>query len=162
MNLIQMYTAGFTSLARRGSDYSWLQRTVLRASHPVSIVFYIIGWTWGIFYLWHQNWILALIAVVMARAFGMIAARHAHLQEMANTTLGRLALLHLQPLNLAIQGIGAVVLITAVWMHSTELVLVGVSLIAAGHAFGWSNVHPSLALDWGPKKFYSDPGPFGS
>jgi len=145
MNLIHVYTAGSTLQAGESSHDSWLQRMVLRAAHPVSIVFSIIGWTWGVFYLWRHDWVMALIAVVLARA-------SVHLQEVADTILGRLALLHLQPFNLTIQVIGTVVLITGVWMHGTELILGGISLITVGHAFGWSHVHPGLALEESLKK----------
>ena len=63
MNLIHVYTAGSTLQAGESSHDSWLQRMVLRAAHPVSIVFSIIGWTWGVFYLWRHDWVMALIAV---------------------------------------------------------------------------------------------------
>jgi hypothetical protein len=140
-----VHTGGLVTMSRT-KEFSMMQRMALRAAHPVSIIFYFVGAMWSIFYLWNQNWVFALAIFVAARALGFAAVRHTHLQEMSETLLGKMALLHLHPANLAVQFIGAIVCLAGVWMHTTETILGGASLIAAGHAFGWSKVNSSLDL----------------
>ena len=110
------------------------------------MIFYFISWSWGIFYLWNHQWLLALLVVLVGRTMGYLSVRHAHIEAMANTTLGKIAKLHANPFNLTTQLLGGVVCLVGVWMHATEMILSGVSLIGLGHLVGWSKVDASFDL----------------
>ena len=63
---------------------------------------------------------------------------------MAQTTLGKLALIHFHPFNLGLQILGLLPLIYGLWMHVPEAILIGVSLIIVGHFYGWSQLNDNF------------------
>lgn len=73
-------------------------------------------------------------------ALGLISVWNADPEKMAETTLGKIALLHLHPFNLITQSIGLVPLVYGIWIHSVETILAGLSLVLLGHIVGWSKV----------------------
>lgn len=145
MGNVQIQTGGYAKPAA-AQGLTLIERILIRGSHPVSMIFYLVSWTWGVFFFWNQQWPLALTVVLVGRIFGYLAVRHAHVDAMADTTLGKIAILHAHPFNLITQTIGAVVCLTGVWMHTTETILSGISVIALGHIVGWAKVHESLDL----------------
>jgi len=64
----------------------------------------------------------------------------------ATSWLGRVALLHLHPINVTLQSIGAVALIYGLWSHEAQTILAGGSLIFLGHCWGWRDVDERLEL----------------
>ncbi len=145
MGTVQIHTGPFAK-SSEAQDYSVLERILIRGSHPVSMFFYLVSWTWGIFFLWNHQWPLALAVVVIGRLFGHFSVRHADVAGMAKTTLGKIAILHANAFNFSTQTIGAVILLTGIWMHSTETILSAISIIALGHMVGWAKVNESLDL----------------
>ncbi|MEN9835360.1 MAG: hypothetical protein RL011_1553 [Pseudomonadota bacterium] len=145
MGNIQIQTGGYAKPAEV-HEFSLIERLLVRGSHPVSMVFYLVSWTWGIFFLWNHQWPLALAMVFVGRVLGHFLVNHADVAAMAETTLGKIAILHAHPFNLVTQFIGAVICLTGVWMHTTETILSGVTFIALGHMAGWAKVNQSLDL----------------
>lgn len=133
------YTEQITSVSAQ-SPMSWMQRLILRRSHPRSLFINSAGFIWFIYYFWQHNWQMAIVAVVVARIFGYLSVMDADAQALSETKLGKIALLHLHPMNLLIQVLGFAFLLYGVWLHSVELTLGGTSAVLIGHVFGWSKV----------------------
>ena len=124
--------------------FNGLERLVLRVVHPSFMVVYIIGGFWAILGLWRHDWLMVVGALVISRVIGFTLVRRVDIDAMAETILGRIALLHLNPLNLTLQVIGVFIAAFGVWQHRTETILGGLSLLTLGHGMGWSNVHPAF------------------
>lgn len=144
-NVAIQHTRGFGGISER-SNFSFLERVILRRSHPVSIIFDVIGLIWMTYFLWQNNWRYALAAIVAERIVAVSTVWRIDFDALAATTLGKLGLLHLHPFNLIIQIIGTAGTIWALWNHSTLYILAGLSLIILGHSFGWSQVNPIFSL----------------
>lgn len=144
MTSTTMSSGADVELGRHGTRA--LQRYVLQRSHPTSIVLDSTALMWGVYLLWQHNWQAALLIVVIARLLAYAATRNVDREALSRTMLGRIAVLHLHPVNLAMQTIGAIVGLVGVWNHSTLTILSGISLVLVGHAFGWEDVHRSLRI----------------
>lgn len=118
--------------------FSFLERFILRKFHPRKIFFDFIGLTWSVYFLWNHQWPLALAASMLSGSIGLISVWNVDLDKMAQTPLGRMAMLHLNPANIAIQSAGVVAGVLGIWSHSTVIMMLALSIILAGHVFGWS------------------------
>ena len=127
-----------------GEKFNALERYVLRRAHPFMLMFDIVGVMWSTYYLWLGEWRIALGIIIVERLICMSFLNTVNYRSMADTLLGRIALLHLHPVNLAIQGAGIVFTVWSIWMHSTQGILGGLTAIILGHAFGWSKVDDRL------------------
>lgn len=137
-----------TDIERAG--FSWLERMALKRLHPVSIFIDVVAWIWGVYLLAMHNWSAALTIIILARLAALIVVRGLDLQSMADTTLGKIALLHLHPVNMIMQIVGALALLWGVWIQMTVTILTGISLIFLGHVFGWSKVDSRYSLQAPP------------
>ena len=143
MSTTSLYVSSVSTTSERQS-FNVLERLVLRVAHPRYMVFYAIGSLWAILGLWRHDWTIVVGALVISRVFGFIAVKDVSPQAMADTLLGKIALLHLQPVNLAVQTVGVLIACFGVWQHRTETILGGLSLLALGHGLGWAKVHPAF------------------
>lgn len=137
--------AGF-DMSYNEKEFSWPQRLALRRSHPISIFIDLVAWTWFVYFLWNRNWQAALVTVVAARLLALSLVRGLNFRDMAETGLGKLALLHLHPVNLSVQLIGFFIFLFGIWNRTSESILFGVSVVLFGHLFGWSKVDRRFAL----------------
>ncbi len=117
---------------------SRLQIWALKSFHPRALFIEAAGAIWAFYLLWYHDWMLALAVVVAYRASGLASVWNSDPYSLAETGMGKLALLHLHPINLTVQLVGTLPLLVGVWQHSTELMMAGVSIILLGHIFGWS------------------------
>lgn len=124
--------------------YNFLQRFALRRAHPRRIFFDMAALPWEIYYLWQGQWGVALTLLVMSSVVSMIAASDAEYEKIADTTWGKIALLHLRPSNVFFQLSGLVFLVSGLITHNTQSLLIGASLVFIGHMSGWGIVHPAL------------------
>jgi hypothetical protein len=67
-----------------------------------------------------------------------------HEEQLAQTTLGKISLLHLHPMNVLLQSIGFAVLLCSFWIHSAMYVLLAISVILIRHIWGWHRVNEAL------------------
>ena len=146
MKTLTIPTSTASGSAPVTTGYSLMERMVLRRAHPISIMLGAAGAVLAVTFLWQQNWLYALISIIAARLAAYLVLRNANLPALAETPLGKIGLLHLHPVNLTIQSIGAVVAIYGLWTHSTEAISGGLAIIFAGHLFGWSKVDPRFGL----------------
>lgn len=123
---------------------TFFERSVVRSGHPRRIVVGVITLMWVLYSLWFHLWAWAAVALVVGAAVGALATRGMLVDELAQTVLGKILLLHLHPVNVALQSFGFAVLLYSFWMHSTVLMLLAISLILLGHMFGWHKVNQAL------------------
>jgi hypothetical protein len=125
--------------------FNWLEKYALKRFHPRAIFIDAIGFIWFMYYFWNHNWQMALGAALIGRLLSQLSVMDTNAQRMSETALGKIALLHLHPINLISQLVGVVVLLFGVWQQSPELSLGGTSMILLGHTYGWSKVDPRFA-----------------
>lgn len=138
-------TTGFGRVSEH-SEFTFFERMILRRFHPISLFFDMTGLIWVTYFLWQNQWQNALIVIVAERLLATSIVWRIDLKAMAETSLGKLGLLHLHPINLMVQIVGAAGTVWALWTHSTLYILAGLSVIILGHTFGWSEVNPSFSL----------------
>jgi hypothetical protein len=131
------------------SQYSMFERYILARTHPASLFLGSAGLIWEVYFLWSGNWMAALAILISERIVSTLIGWRSNPQAVAETTLGKIAILHLHPVNLVVQLCGLVVSVAGVWLHETQLILGGVSLILVGHVFGWGRVDYRFSLDQG-------------
>lgn len=126
-------------------DFSWMQRLILRRFHPRSIFIDSVGLVWFTYYFWNHDWKMALGSAIVARVVALVSVMNINTDLFAESILGKIGLLHLNPLNLVTQLAGTAILLYGIWIHSVEMILAGLSVILLGHIFGWANVDSKLA-----------------
>lgn len=145
MNSLEVSERELKVVPRR-EVFSFVERYMLRKFHPRKIFFDMIGSIWAVYFLWNHEWQKALAAAVILSSAGLFSVWNADFRKLAQTPLGRLALLHLRPANFAIQMAGAVLGLYGIWIHSTEVILISLSVILAGHLSGWAKFDSRFAL----------------
>jgi len=128
------------------TEFNLLQKWVLLRSHPRRIFLDVAAVMWEAYFLWNQNWRAALSIFVAMNTVGLILGRRTNYEELSKTTLGKIALLHLQPVNFLVQVAGAILTVTGLWGQDTLTILTGLTLVYVGHFYGWSQVHPALKM----------------
>jgi hypothetical protein len=123
---------------------TFFERSVVRSGHPRRIIVGVISLMWVLYSLWSHIWVWAVVALVVGVAFGLLVTAGMNVDELAQTMLGRILLLHLHPINVALQTFGFAVLLYSFWMHSAVLMLLAISVILLGHMFGWHKVNHAL------------------
>ena len=123
-----------------------IQKYVLLRAHPRKIFLDVVALMWEVYFLWNQNWQAALAVFVGMNTIGLLPVRKVNTQALSETIWGKLALLHLQPMNLLVQLTGAVFAVMGLMRHDGLTIMTGITLIYAGHFYGWSRVHPALQM----------------
>jgi hypothetical protein len=121
-----------------------LQRAIVRHGHPRRIIVGIVSLTWILYFLWFHNWMWAAVALAVGLALGRLATLRMHEEQLAQTTLGKILLLHLHPMNVLLQSIGFAALLYSFWVHSAMYMLLAISVILFGHMWGWHRVNEAL------------------
>ncbi len=124
------------------SGYNTLQNYSLRHAHPRALFIDSVGMIWSIYYLWQNDWVLALGSMLLGRLIAFLSVMDIRPESMSQTTMGKIALLHLSPLNVLTQIAGLILLTYGLWEHSVLFTLYGVSVVLVGHLAGWSKVDP--------------------
>jgi hypothetical protein len=123
---------------------TFLERAFVRRGHPKNVIVAVVGAIWGLYFLWIHDWIWALATVVLSAAVARFLTYGIREENLAQTTLGKIMLLHLHPMNLIVQTAGFGLLIYSIWTHSAILVMAAVSIILFGHLWGWHKVNDAL------------------
>ena len=132
--------------AMGAQKFSMLETYALMRAHPRKLFIDAVSYIWVIYFLWNHNWQRALFAALVCGAIGLLSVVSAETQRLSETTLGKLALLHLHPANLTAHLIGVVGIGYGVWEHSTEFILAGLSVALFGHFFGWEKVDDRFSM----------------
>jgi len=112
--------------------------------HPRYLFLDSVGMIWSIYFLWAHNWQLALGVFLAGRILGLISVMNLDVEAFAQTTWGKMGLLHLHPMNMIIQILGIVVFAYGIWEHETLVMLGGISCVLLGHLAGWNKVNSSF------------------
>jgi hypothetical protein len=123
-------------------DFSWLEKFTLMCFHPRAIFVEVAGFIWSIYYFWNYNWQMSLGVFVFALVLALLSVIDTNPQRLSETTIGKIGLLHLHPMNLTVRLAGAALLLYGIWQRSLEFALGGLSVIFLGHTFGWAKVDP--------------------
>jgi hypothetical protein len=123
---------------------NFFERSVVRSGHPRRIIVGVITLIWVLYSLWFHFWAWAAVALVVGLAFGVLATAGMNVEELGQTMLGKILLLHLHPANVALQTFGFGILLYSFWAHSTVVMLLAISVILLGHVFGWHKVNHAL------------------
>jgi len=117
-----------------------MERHILRHGHPRHMIVAVVTVIWSTYFFWQHELAFALwtIAggVILARivTFGMDEA------QLAQTTLGKILLLHLHPANVILQSLGYALAMFGVWEHQAVLIMAGTTMVFLGHMWGWHKV----------------------
>lgn len=126
--------------------FNLLQKYVLMRSHPRRIFLDVAAVMWEVYFLWQGNWQVALGIFAVMNTVGLLAVRKLDYSELAQTTWGKMALLHLNPMNFLVQVTGAALLVYGLLIQDTLTILTSITLILVGHFYGWSKVHRALKM----------------
>lgn len=121
-------------------DFNMAERLTLMLYHPTAIFIEMAGLVWSAYYFWNYDWKMALATFLMTMVTALLTGLNLNLQKMSETTLGKIGLLHLHPMNITVRLFGAALLFYGVWERSLEITLGGLSVTFLGHTFGWSKV----------------------
>jgi hypothetical protein len=121
-----------------------LERIFIRRGHPRWLILGMVGAVWAFYFLWVHNWESALVAIFVSGILGTLLTGRMSEERLAQTTLGKIMLLHLHPVNLSLQIAGFALLVYSVWIHSPMYIMVAISAILIGHMWGWSKVSEAL------------------
>jgi hypothetical protein len=123
---------------------TFFERSIVRSGHPRRVIVGVITFMWVFYSLWFHLWTWAALALVVGVPLGALATTGMNVEELAQTMLGKILLLHLHPVNVALQAFGFAILLYSFWIHSTMLMLLAISVILLGHMFGWHKVNHAL------------------
>jgi len=126
--------------------FNALQKYILLRSHPRRIFLDAAALMWEVYFLWQGNWQVALGIFGVMNTVGLLAVRKLDYPELAQTTWGKMALLHLNPMNFLLQVTGAAMLVYGLLIQDTLTILTSITLILVGHFYGWSKVHRALKM----------------
>lgn len=116
---------------------STLHRILVGHAHPVNVVLHAIGIMWAVYFLWQGNFYWAAIFGLGLPVVGTIAVWGQGEKELEKTPLGKLMLIHEDPVNMGFHIAGWIVTVYGVWIHEPISILTGVSFVLMGHMWGW-------------------------
>ncbi len=76
---------------------TYLERAMIRRGHPKQIIVGIVGLVWTVYFLWHHDWAWAVGVVLASAILGRIVTGGTREEDLAQTLLGKIMLLHLPP-----------------------------------------------------------------
>jgi len=123
---------------------TFFERSVVRSGHPRRVIIGVITLMWLLYSLWLHDGAWALLSVLVGVPLGALATTGMSVEELAQTTMGKILLLHLHPANVVLQTIGFAALLYGFWLHSAALILAAISVLLLGHMFGWHKVNHAL------------------
>ena len=107
----------------------FLRKHMLQHAHPVKFVAEVMGVMWGLYFLWHQNWLGAVISSLLFFLMSTLLLWNKPTEYLADTALGRVMLVYATPLNFLIYNVSALPVIYGAWTHQGLYILIGYSLM---------------------------------
>jgi hypothetical protein len=123
---------------------TFLQELMLSRGHPRQIILHLVGGIWAVYFLWQHDWMWALGSFAVAELSSELLSTKTGAEMLSQTTLGKLMLLHANPINFFVQAAGGILLVYSIWMHSFIGIMLGAWLILLGHFAGWHKVNSAL------------------
>jgi hypothetical protein len=110
------------------------------AGDPKHIILGIVSSLWTVYFVWRHDWAWALSVVLASAILGKVVTAGTREEGLEQTVLGKIMLLHLEPMNLTVQVAGSGILLYGAWIHAVMHVLVRAALVLLGHMWGWHKV----------------------
>ena len=112
---------------------------MLQHAHPAKFVAEILGIIWGTYFLWIHNWIGAVISSFILFLGSTIALWNKPVENLADTTLGKIMLVYATPFNYFVYNVSALPVIFGLWTHQGLYVVSGYSLLLLPHFWAWKS-----------------------
>jgi hypothetical protein len=123
---------------------TFFERHILRHGHPRHMIVGALTTVWTSYFFWQHEFVYGISVLGGGLIIARLVTWGMHEEELANTTLGKILLLHLHPMNVLLQTLGVFILFVGFWEHSSMYLMFGTSLILLGHMWGWHKVHQAL------------------
>lgn len=123
---------------------TFLQEFMLTRGHPRQMILHMVGGIWAIYFLWRHDWMWALACFAVAEVMSELLSTQNEAEMLSQTTLGKIMILHANPVNFLVQAVGSALLVYSIWIHSLTGTMLAISVILLGHFAGWSKVNPAL------------------
>src|SRR5215210_7152852 len=101
---------------------------MLQHAHPAKFVAEVLGIMWGIYFLWNQNWIGAVVSSVILFLMSTLLTRNKSVEHLAATSLGRAMLVYATPLTFLIYNVSALPVIYGAWTRRVVYIITGYSI----------------------------------
>jgi hypothetical protein len=108
---------------------SLMQRVMVQHANPSKLAVDIIAMAVAAYFFWEQNLAWGLIALFGISIIGTIPVWGKDEEQLAETRLGKWMLIQARPVNLIVRGIGTVVIIYGIWLHSLLVIVLGCALL---------------------------------
>ncbi|HKG96353.1 MAG TPA: hypothetical protein VKA97_00965 [Pyrinomonadaceae bacterium] len=115
----------------------FLRKHMLQHAHPAKFVAELMGIMWGIYFLWQQNWIGAVVSSVLLFLSSTLITWNKSMNYLAATPLGRVMLVYATPLTFLIYNLSALPVIYGAWTHQVIYILAGYSIMLLPHLWMW-------------------------
>lgn len=122
------------------SKFSFMQRWALIYAHPRKVILNLVVAMWIIYFLWNRSWQPAVFAFLASGMLGIISAWYADIEALSKTTIGKVALMHLEPLNFLVQSVGIIAIVYGLWNHGIDYIMVGISIMALTVVLSWKSL----------------------
>ncbi len=111
----------------------FIHRYILSHAHPVKFSAEILGIFFSAYFLWLHNWIWAIIASIFFFLFStlLVWKRNVDLQQIENSSLGKIMLVYSTPLNFFLYNFSAIPLIYGLWTHNIFSILLAILILLA-------------------------------
>lgn len=110
---------------------------MLQHAHPAKFVAEMMGIMWGIYFLWNQNWIGAVVSSVIFFLVSTLLLWNKSVEYLAATPLGRMMLVYATPLTFLIYNVSALPVIYGAWTNRAIYILIGYSVMLLPHLWMW-------------------------
>jgi hypothetical protein len=122
-------TSQFERLARR---------YMLQHAHPMKFAAEVLGMIWSVYFLWHRQWIAAVIVAVASFLVSTILLwRTKQVTRLESTLLGKIMLAYSSPAAFCLYNFSAVPFVYGLWMHRPVFILIAISLLVVPHLWSW-------------------------
>jgi hypothetical protein len=116
---------------------NFLRKHMLQHAHPAKFVAELMGIMWGLYFLWDQNWIGAVVSSVLFFLASTIILWNRPVEYLAATPLGRVMLVYATPVTFLIYNVSALPVIYGAWTHQVIYILIGYSIMLLPHLWMW-------------------------
>lgn len=119
---------------------NFLERIMVQHAHPTKLILELVGIIWGVYFLWQQNWVWAVILGLGLPTLGTILVWGKDEEQLAATLLGKVMLMHAHPMNFLLHIVGFIPLVYGLWTHLPIPILTGITVIVIAHLWGWERL----------------------
>ena len=106
-------------------------------AHPIKFIAETLGAMWSAYFLWHHNWIGALIAGLTGFLLSTLLVWNQRIDRLETTPFGKVMSVYGSPINFLLYNLSALPVIYGLWVHDSFPILIGISILLLPHLWGW-------------------------